>query len=235
DMTDFGFSLDDYTTDDEPNKWYGEERQRTFEIINLDKYDARKIAGEFDIPTLEPCFHVPEDVISFNYVLNTDALDKGVHFFIDDYQFERIWNEPERYVGRLGMFDCVFAPDYSLYMDMPLAMQIWNVYRARLLAQMWQKYGFKVIPVLSWSDERSYRFCFDGLPDTGTFAVSTVGVMRDEDAKRAWKNGMAKALERVKPTTLVCYGVQIDFDFGCDVKWISNHNVEWGRKIRESE
>ena len=23
---------------------------------------------------------------------------KGVHFFINDYQFERVWNNPDRYI-----------------------------------------------------------------------------------------------------------------------------------------
>lgn len=229
DMEGFGFSLEDYVPSEE-HKPYGEERARTFEIINLDKYDAQAVAGKYDMPTLKACDHVPTDIVSFNYVMNTDAFEKGVHFFIDDYQFERIWNDPDKYMYRLGLFDCVFTPDFSLYLDMPIAMQIWNVYRSRLLGQTWQKQGFKVIPTLSWSDERSYDFCFDGLPETGTFAVSTVGVMRDAEAKRIWTEGMTEALKRVKPTTLICYGTKIDFSFGCEVKYIDNHNVEWGRK-----
>lgn len=51
--------------------------------------------------------------------------------FIDDYQFERIWNTPERYVNVLKQYDCVLTPDFSLYMDMPRAMKVWNIYRSR--------------------------------------------------------------------------------------------------------
>ncbi|MGQ7551471.1 DUF4417 domain-containing protein, partial [Streptococcus suis] len=42
------------------------------------------------------------------------------------YQFERIWQRPEFYIEKLTEFDCVLTPDFSLYQDMPIAMQIWN-------------------------------------------------------------------------------------------------------------
>ena len=103
-----------------------------------------------------------EEEISFNYILNTDAFDKGVHFYIDDYRFERLWNDPHKYIDRLKLFDCMLTPDFSLYMDMPKAMQIWNIYRSRLIGQIAQDEGIKVIPTLSWSDSQSFKFCFDG-------------------------------------------------------------------------
>lgn len=52
-------------------------------------------------------------------------------------------------------------PDFSTYTDYPYAFQIWNLYRKCWLAAYWQQiYDLKVIPVLSWSDEKSYDFCF---------------------------------------------------------------------------
>lgn len=36
--------------------------------------------------------------IGFNYAASTARrAGKGVHFFLDDYQFERVWNNPDRY------------------------------------------------------------------------------------------------------------------------------------------
>ena len=156
DMTDFGFELPD---DDE---YYGDERERTYNSVNLHDYDNTRVAGAYDMPVIQATNHVPKDLISFNYMLTKDDFAKGIHFYIDDYQFERIWNTPDKYMDRLAMFDCVLTPDFSLYMDMPLAMQIWNVYRSRLIGQKMQDAGITVIPALSWSDERSYDFCFDG-------------------------------------------------------------------------
>ncbi|MGQ7329867.1 DUF4417 domain-containing protein, partial [Streptococcus suis] len=82
---------------------------------------------------------------------------------------------------KLTEFDCVLTPDFSLYQDMPIAMQIWNVYRSRLIGQMMQNYGCTVIPTVSWSRHESFVFCFDGLPRNATLAVSTIGVKKSSE------------------------------------------------------
>ena len=60
----------------------------------------------------------------FNYVLSTDRRDSGFLFFIDDYQFERFWNDPYPNIERLREFPCALTPDFSLYMDIPMAIKI---------------------------------------------------------------------------------------------------------------
>lgn len=207
--------------------YFGDERERTYDSVNLNDYDPSRVAGKYNMPMLRVENHIPQDMISFNYVLNTEQFDKGVHFCIDDYQFERIWNRPYEYMDRLSKFDCVATPDWSLYLDMPLAMQIWNVYRSRLIGQIMQDMGMKVLPTLSWSDKRSYEFCFDGIPKGGTVFTSTVGVMRDENAQQYWIDGMTEAMKRVKPKHVVVYGKPIDFNWGdTTVQYIENHNTE---------
>ena len=137
-----------------------------------------------------------------------------MHFFLDDYQFERIWRQSERNIERLKNFDCVFTPDFSLYLDMPLAMKIWNVYRSRLIGQMMQDAGLEVIPTLQWADEETLKFCFDGLPQNGVYAVSTVGVMQDETARSIWTAGMNAAIEKLQPECILLYGANLKgYDF----------------------
>lgn len=224
-MEDFGFEVFDDFDDEEESE---NERQRTFDAYNLDEFDETRAEGFYQMPVLKPCNYMPEDIISFNYVMNTDAFEKGVHFYIDDYQFERVWNEPQRYLDRLAKFDCVLTPDFSLYVEMPIAMQIWNIYRSRLIGQMMQDHGFKVIPTLSWSGPDSYEFCFDGITSGGTVSVSTIGVKRNEDAAKIWVDGMNAALERIRPKSILVYGGDIGYDFGDDikVKYINNHNTD---------
>ena len=213
DMSEFGFEIPDDAEDVEDG-YYGDERERTYDQVNLNDFDVSRCDGFYQMPLLKAEKHIPEDLISFNYVLNTDAFEKGVHFFIDDYQFERIWRDPHKYMQRLARFDCCLTPDFSLYMDMPIAMQVWNVYRSRLIGQIMQDYGMKVIPTLSWSVPDSYQFCFDGIEAGGTVAASTVGVMRSREAQEVWKHGMTEALKRLRPSCVVVYGTRIDFNFG---------------------
>ena len=232
----YGTDEEEQEEDTEPtedNSYYGDERERTFNSTNLNDFDRGKCAGKYDMPVVRKTDHVPTDLISFNYMLSSEAYDKGIHFYIDDYQFERLWNNPHEYMGKLARFDCALTPDFSMYTEMPLAMQIWNVYRSRLIGQIMQSYGITVIPTLQWCREESFEFCFDGIEQGGTVSVSTIGVKQDPEATKLWIAGMDEALRRLKPKCVVVYGGDIGYEFPCEVVYISNHNSERFGKIKE--
>lgn len=197
-------------------KPYGAERLRTDGGYNLDLVN-RDDCGRGGMPRLKPCMAKPADMVGFNYakgMSEADKAGKACHFFIDDYQFERVWNRPRDYIEVLRGFDCVLTPDFSLYMDMPDAMQRWNRYRSQALGLLWQREGIRVVPTLSWAQPESYEFCFEGVPRRSTVAVSTVGVKGDEAALAVWLDGMAEAMRRLKPKRVLLYGGAVDFDFG---------------------
>lgn len=225
DMDDFGFEFEDVTDDPDPSGHYGDARERTWNAYNLEEVDLTR-CGKWDIPIIKATQHIPKDLISFNYVLSTQKYNKGVHFYIDDYQFERIWNDPHTYIEKLMPYDCVLTPDFSLYTEMPLAMQIWNVYRSRLIGQMMQDAGIEVIPTLQWCREESYEFCFEGLEQGGVVSVSTIGCLQKDGAKSLWYAGMKEAEKRLKPSHVIVYGGDIGYEFSCDVTYISNHNAD---------
>ena len=192
------------------NKAYGAERLRTDKAYNLDLCNKDNCTGKYDMPTLEPCDFAPSELLAFNFAKSANNFNAGIHFFIDDYQFERLWNKPLEYIELLKKFECVLTPDFSLYGDMALPMQQYNEYRRRALGNIWQRNGIKVIPTLSWTNEDSFGFCFDGLPQGATVATSSVGVHGNVQAEQIWRQGMQKALEVVKPKTLLLYGGRID-------------------------
>ena len=111
-------------------------------------------------------------------------------------------------------YECVLTPDYSLYTDMLQPVKIWNTYRSRAIGQYFQECGIKVIPTVSWADKDSYDYCFRGIEEGGIIAVSTIGVKKNKNALKLWKEGMAKAIECLEPETILVYGGKIDFDFG---------------------
>lgn len=242
DMSDFDFDLGDFEvhnvfsddetdesqdTEEDDDGYYGDAREMTYKKNNFDVYDDTRVAGFFDIPVIYPEYHIPKDLISFNYVLTSNEFDKGVHFFIDDYQFERVWNKPDYYIEKLKQFDCVFTPDFSLYTDMPMALKLWNVYRSRMFGQMMQDAGIKVIPTLQWSQEGTFKFCFDGLPKHSVVAVSTIGVKVDKAKTAIWRSGMDEAIRRLQPQAIIVYGGKIDYDFGkIKTIYIENKNTE---------
>lgn len=196
--------------------------QRQNERMRTDKYYNLHIVNEYDcgydgVPELKWQDSNPKRLVGFNYALSMKRERKKgsyCHFFLDDYQFERTWRHPEQYLKTLSEFDGVLTPDFSLYADMPMPMQRWNIYRARALGYYWQRNGMTVIPTLGWSTPDSYDFCFDGIPMRSTVAVSTVGVINSKDSMNLWRYGMDEALYRLDPSRVLVYGKMPDFDFG---------------------
>lgn len=236
DMSKFGFELSisglDFGTADQEQDQVEEEpedfhRETTINQYNLFNYDPDRTEGKYDMPVLDGVDHVPADLQGFNYVLNKPDTSKGVHFFLDDYQFERIWQRPEFYIEKLIDFDCALTPDFSLYLDMPMAMQVWNIYRSRLIGQIMQDYGITVIPTVSWSTKDSFDFCFDGLPQNATLAVSTIGVKQDKEQFEIWIDGMNEMIKRLSPTKIIVYGGKVDYDYkDIEVVYFDNATTE---------
>lgn len=202
-------------TGEDDEGYYGDERERTMNRLRLREFDPYRAAGYYQIPKLERCDYVPESLRDFNDFVTGGGETDTVHFFIDDYRFERIWTQPERYIGMMKeRAKAVLTPDFSLYTDMPEALRIYNVYRSRLIGQMMQDAGLKVIPTLQWAQKSTFRYAFDGLPKGGTVAVSTVGVMVDGD-RDIWRLGMQEAIKRLSPSTILLYGAEMpEFEFG---------------------
>ena len=103
---------------------------RFCENLNIEQFETE---GEYHIPTLYPYNYEPTESIGFNFAKSAkDKNNKGVHFFVDDYQFERLWREPNAYIKLLSEFHSLMAPDFSLYQNYPKAIQIYNHYRKAL-------------------------------------------------------------------------------------------------------
>ena len=186
-------------------------RENTFKAYNLDMIDLERCDGKYQIPHIEKENFIPDELIGFNYMLTNENKHVGVHCFVDDYQFERLWNSPDRYLDKLQEYDCILTPDFSLYTEMPISMKIWNVFRSRLIGQWLQDNGCIVIPTISWCEEETFEFCFDGLEKGGTVAVSTIGVKKN--TMDIWTKGMDEMIKRLKPKTILVYGGKVDYDY----------------------
>lgn len=201
--------------------------KRKNNTYNLDLFDVYETDGFYQMPMIYKCDTIPDDLIGFNYMKTFKDKSVGIHMYLDDYQFERLWNNPRRYVEELSKYQCVLTPDFSLYMDMPMAMKIWNVYRSRVLGQFWQQNGINVIPTISWAEPETFDFCFDGIEKGSVVSVSTIGVKRNAEARSIWEKGMTAMIEHIGPSMILVYGGKIDFDYqGITVKYYDNKVTE---------
>lgn len=179
-------------------------QDRNYENLNKVIYDG---VGRYGIPQLQPVYCETRNWLSFNFAKTcNDPEEHGIHFFIDDYQFQRLWAQPDTYIPMLSKFDALMTPDFSTYTDFPKAIQIYNHYRKHWLGAYWQDHGFTVIPTVSWSDEESFDWCFDGEPVGGTVGISAVGTQMDDAARKLFRLGWEEMLKRLHPENIIFYG-----------------------------
>lgn len=179
-------------------------QQRDYENLNKAIFDG---VGEYGIPAIDPDDPTVDNWIGFNYARGCEEPEiHGVHFFIDDYQFVRVWKQPDVYLGMLRRFQAVCTPDFSTYTDFPKAIQIYNHYRKHWLGAYWQMNGIRVVPTISWAGPDSYEWCFDGEPEGYTVAVSSVGTQNNRETRQLFLDGYREMLTRLQPSKIIMYG-----------------------------
>ena len=164
--------------------------------------------GKFELPAIKTSSLLPESVIPFSKAMNKSCkcFDSWIVFYEHDNGFERLWHNPKAYLSKLKKFKGIISPDFSLYRNMPLAMQIWNTYRGRALAAWLQRNGVEIIPNVRFNDERTYEFCFDGIEKFKTVALGTHGCIKRRIDKDYFKDGLAEMVKRLSPRTIIVYG-----------------------------
>jgi hypothetical protein len=181
---------------------------------NFDSLHAGQLfaAGNgYGIPDLLPAAVAPPPawLAPYRQRIRADVpLGEGCpHFFLDDYRFETVWTRPYKALSALRPYTTLLSPDFSLYREWPLTLQLWNVYRNRWCGRFWQSQGFRVIPTVSWSTAASYDFCFLGVPRRGAVAISAVGVrQQDPVARQLFVDGFREMVVRLEPVLVLCYG-----------------------------
>ncbi len=167
--------------------------------------------NKWNIPEIKGLKRIDKKVefIGFNYAKTFERLNQtqyGIHFFLDDYQFNRLWNNPDKYINLLSKFKYVLSPDFSLYLDYPKAMQIWKHYQKHWIGAYLELFGIKVIPTIGWSDEDSFVWCFDGEPKNSIVAVSSIGTQKSETSKTLFLNGYFEMIKQLNPRKMLFWG-----------------------------
>lgn len=132
--------------------------------------------------------------------------DVAVHFFLDDYRFEVVWSKPNRGLLRPLAVGSALTPDFSVWTNMPRAMQIWQTYRSRWCGAWMAHHGVTVTPTVSWAGTDTYDFAFTGIARGSVVAVSTVGILQDAGSQALFRKGYRAMIEAIDPSTVLVYG-----------------------------
>lgn len=177
---------------------------------NWDRLNCRAIypsSNRWGVPDLPATDWVPDELVAYNSRSEIAAAggNAAVHFFLDDYRFETVWTKPVRPLSRIQRVGGALTPDFSLWRDMPLSMQLWQVYRARWCGLWMAAHGVRVIPTVGWSTSRSFPFAFLGIARGSVVACSTVGVVGMQAAE-LFVAGYREMVARLSPSLVLLYG-----------------------------
>lgn len=112
------------------------------------------------------------------------------------------------------------TPDFSPYGDMPLATQIFNIYRKAWVGAFLQEQGITVIPTVRAStDPRSLEFYLDGIPKDGIVIISNMWTNDKESKKYFLDNEYKTMTETLHPRKVFVYGREFEE--------ITDDNVEY--------
>lgn len=172
-------------------------------------------ADKYGIPTVPKSQFVSYELqdlrlLRFDQLRKDNGAHAGrmVHFFLYDYLFESLWKDPEPFVENLSKYLGVLTPDFSMYTEMPIAVQLYNTFRNRWCGAYLKSKGLRVVPTINWSTEESFDFCFAGVPKGSVVAVSTYMFHahgNHAEQKTLFMRGYREMLRRIEPEHIICY------------------------------
>lgn len=189
------------------------QRKGCKDVFNAFLVVLARYCGIYEFPCIDPCYEIPNRLIAFSKAISCKDYNQWIHFFEDDYLFERIWRNPKRYLVILRHYNGVILPDFSVYRDMPFVMQIWNIYRSRAIGAWLQRNGIKVIVNVRFGDKRTYHCTCDGVPKRCVIAIGTHGTLKHKEDRHIFVNGLEVIIKTLCPTAIIVYGAAPDAIF----------------------
>lgn len=178
-------------------------------IGNLQLFKSSE-SGFMDLPTIKPYSGpLPQRLVPFHMARTIRDCHSFVHFYIDDYRFERLWTNLDAYLDLLSRFDGVIGTDFSQLGDMPYPQRLWNCYRNRLLGHWMQENGINYIHNVTWSLPDSYNYSFSGLPKGDVIAINCAGIAGSPCSRYLWHKGYEEVLSRLNPSVIIRYGTKM--------------------------
>ena len=156
---------------------------------------------------------IPKGMVPYSCIDRSDGKDQFLCFYEHDAKFADCLASIDDHLGRMKEFSGIVSPDCSLYIDMPLCLQITNVYLNRAYGYYLQSKGHYVVPNIRWGDERTYttvelpeKVAFLGVAKQSIVSIGTYGQVRRKEDKRYFREGLIAMLETLEPEVVLVYG-----------------------------
>lgn len=215
---------------------YELDKQKKKQKLVRDEFLYNKnYAGKYEFPKLKKQDIDISKIQFLSYVdakLNdTENNDKTIHFFTYDWKFKKVYENAEEELEKLKQYKYLLTPDFSMFTNMPVALQIESVFKNRWCGAYWQSKGLKVIPTISWGDEKSFDFCFEGIEEGSVVAVCTY---YRENCEEEFMLGYNKMLEKIKPSAVICYDEPFEEMKGNIISFLPT-TYEWTKNLNPKD
>ncbi|HAF25858.1 MAG TPA: hypothetical protein DCG85_00940 [Lachnospiraceae bacterium] len=176
------------------------------DVFNAFMLSKASYTGNLEFPIIRGCDEVPTGLIPFSKIISSTDYDNWIHFYEYDHILERLWNYPDHYLPYIKKFKGIITPDFSLYCDMPLQMQINNIFRSRQVGNWLQNEGIAVIPNIRFGDSRTYKLSCMGVSKNSTIAISSYGSVKTRLYRDILDDGLPYIFENLTPKNVILYG-----------------------------
>ena len=179
-----------------------------------------RLSKKFNLPYIGYESYILPDYFALYSNLNEYKKTKNtcVVFYEYDEKFDSsrgLWSaiihndkkKLEEFKKRFSKVKFIVAPDYSITGDMPFPLQLFQIYKSRVVS-IWiqENCGCSIIPNLQFVDKRTYRFCFDGIHKNSVVCLSIYGLCKNPKDVENLKVGLRRALKIIDFETLLVYG-----------------------------
>lgn len=179
-----------------------------YDIFHTRYYTGATYAGDFEMPVIQGTDEIPEGVVRFSDSKSRkrNAPDAWVVPYEHDIKLRPMWHNAFKYMDRLLEHPGIISWDFSMYRNMPFALQYWNCFRGRLLGSLYERCGGTCIPNVRPTDSRSLAYSLDGLPTEATIAMGTLSALQTPEDKAVFAMYVSETVRRLRPKNIIVYG-----------------------------
>lgn len=177
------------------------------DVFNASMFNVVNFSKVTEIPIMKAEQTIPKDIISITeakYYKGND-FDKFVHFYVNDYKYEDLFEKADKYLEILSRFKGIISPDFSTSSDFPRAVKYFNTYRNNLFGSWFQQLGYRSICNVRCSFQ-DIKYELDGVPRNSVLSLGAVGNIKNKNDRENFALGLIRLVDICQPTALLIYG-----------------------------
>lgn len=159
------------------------------------------------MPKLAPVHVDPDRLVAFSDAMHSrwHDFDCFVHFFEDDCNIERFWNNPKAYIAKLKRFQGIIGPDYSVCWNFPVVLKNYNHWR-NSVCTYWLQHQLKYAVPQARCEDDDFTAVLAGFPRHSTIAIGARSMVRRLSDRYVLKKSVEHIVDFLEPENLLWYG-----------------------------